>query len=122
VLGSAGAAFALSLLLATTLGTDLIPQLAQDRFEMTARLPPGTPLRDTDRLLSVVQGRFEGDPRIQALFGVSGTGTRLDANPTESGENIARMSVVLGRGYSRATEEALTEEIRAFMAQYPGWT
>ncbi|GIX37419.1 MAG: transporter [Silanimonas sp.] len=120
VLSSAGAAFALSLLLATTLGTDLIPQLAQDRFEMTARLPPGTPLRDTDRLLSVVQGRFESDSRIQALFGVSGTGTRLDANPTESGENIARMSVVLGRGYSRATEEALTEEIRAFMAQYPG--
>ncbi|MCE2944417.1 MAG: efflux RND transporter permease subunit [Lysobacteraceae bacterium] len=120
VLGSAGVAFLLSLGLATTLGTDLIPQLAQDRFEMTAKLPPGTPLKDTDSLVAAVQGQFEDDPRIQALFGVSGTGTRLDANPTESGENIARVSIVLGQGYSRGTEAAITEDFRGLMAQYPG--
>ena len=119
VLGSAGTAFLLSLALASTLGTDLIPQLAQDRFEMTAKLPPGTQLRDTDSLVAAVQGRFEDDPRIQALYGVSGTGTRLDANPTESGENIARISIVLGQGYSRATEADLTEDFRGLMAQYP---
>jgi HAE1 family hydrophobic/amphiphilic exporter-1 len=120
VLGSAGAAFLLSLGLATTLGTDLIPQLAQDRFDMTAKLPAGTPLQDTDRLVGAVQSAFEDDPRLQALFGVSGTGTRLDANPTESGENIARVSVVLGQGYSRATEASLTADLRDFMAGYPG--
>lgn len=120
VLGTAGTAFLLSLGLATTLGTDLIPQLAQDRFEMTATLPAGTQLADTDRLVSAVQGRFEEDPRIQALFGVSGTGTRLDANPTEAGENIARIAIVLGQGYSRETEAAITEDLRALMAQYPG--
>lgn len=120
VLGAAGTAFLLSLGLASTLGTDLIPQLAQDRFDMTAKLPAGTQLRDTDRLVAAVQGRFESDPRIQALFGVSGTGTRLDANPTESGENIARVSIVLGQGYSRDTESALTESFRELMAGYPG--
>ena len=119
VLGAAGAAFLLSLGMATTLGTDLIPQLAQDRFDMTAKLPAGTQLQDTDRLVAAVQGRFDGDDRIKALFGVSGTGTRLDANPTESGENIARVSIVLGQGYSRTTEAALTEELRGFMAGYP---
>lgn len=119
VLGSAGLAFVLSLGLATTLGTDLIPQLAQDRFDMTAKLPPGTQLADTDRMVAAVQSEFEDDPRLQALFGVSGTGTRLDANPTESGENIARISLVLGAGYSRATEAGLTEDLRGFMADYP---
>ena len=119
VLGTSGLAFLLSLGLATTLGTDLIPQLAQDRFDMTAKLPAGTQLRDTDRLVAAVQGQFEEDKRLQALFGVSGSGTRLDANPTESGENIARVSVVLGAGYSRATESALTEDLRGFMADYP---
>lgn len=119
VLGTSGIAFLLSLGLATTLGTDLIPQLAQDRFDMTAKLPPGTQLRDTDRLVAAVQGEFEDDPRLQALFGVSGAGTRLDANPTESGENIARVSIVLGQGYSRATEAALTDDLREFMAGYP---
>lgn len=120
VLGTAGTAFLLSLGIATTLGTDLIPQLAQDRFEMTATLPAGTQLADTDRLVSAVQGRFEDDPRIQALFGVSGIGTRLDASPTEAGENIARIAIVLGQGYSRDTEAAITEDLRALMAQYPG--
>jgi HAE1 family hydrophobic/amphiphilic exporter-1 len=119
VLGSAGVAFLLSLGMATTLGTDLIPQLAQDRFDMTAKLPAGTQLQDTDRLVAAVQGQFDGDDRIKALFGVSGTGTRLDANPTESGENIARVSIVLGQGYSRTTEAALTEDLRGFMAGYP---
>lgn len=119
VLGSAGTAFVLALGLASTLGTDLIPQLAQDRFEMTAALPAGTQLADTDRLVAAVQGRFEDDPRIQALFGVSGIGTRLDANPTEAGENIARVAIVLGQGYTRATEAAITEDLRALMAQYP---
>jgi len=120
VLGTSGIAFVLSLALASTLGTDLIPQLAQDRFEMTATLPAGTPLADTDRLVAAVQGRFEDDPRIQALFGVSGTGTRLDANPTEAGENVARVAIVLGQGYTRASEAAITEDLRALMAQYPG--
>jgi HAE1 family hydrophobic/amphiphilic exporter-1 len=119
VLGSAGAAFLLSLGMATTLGTDLIPQLAQDRFDMTAKLPAGTQLQDTDRLVAAVQGQFDDDDRIKALFGVSGTGTRLDANPTESGENIARVSIVLGQGYSRTTEAALTDDLRGFMAGYP---
>lgn len=119
VLGTAGIAFLLSLGMATTLGTDLIPQLAQDRFDMTAKLPAGTKLADTDRLVAAVQGQFEGDDRIKALFGVSGSGTRLDANPTESGENIARVSIVLGQGYNRTTEAALTDDLRGFMAGYP---
>ena len=119
VLGTAGIAFLLSLGMATTLGTDLIPQLAQDRFDMTAKLPAGTKLADTDRLVAAVQGQFEGDDRIKALFGVSGSGTRLDANPTESGENIARVSIVLGQGYNRTTEAALTDDLRGFMSGYP---
>ena len=119
VLGSATLAFLISLGFASTLGTDLIPQLAQDRFDMTAKLPAGTPLRDTDSLVSAVQSQFEDDERLQALFGVSGTGTRLDANPTEAGENIARISIVLGAGYSRATEASLTDDLREFMAGYP---
>jgi hydrophobic/amphiphilic exporter-1 (mainly G- bacteria), HAE1 family len=119
ILGSAAAAFALSLGIASTLGTDLIPQLAQDRFEMTAKLPPGTQLRETDALVRAVQQAHAGDQDIQALYGVSGTGTRLDANPTESGDNVAKLSVVLGEHYSKQTEAEVTERMRATMARYP---
>ena len=119
ILGGAATAFLLSLGIASTLGTDLIPQLAQDRFEMTAKLPPGTQLRETDALVRAVQQAHAGDQDIQALYGVSGTGTRLDANPTESGDNVAKLSVVLGDHYSKQTEAQVTERMRATMAGYP---
>ena len=119
VLVAAATAFVASLLLATTLGSDLIPQLAQDRFEMTAKLAPGTRLEETDQLVSAIQEKHKDDTDIQALYGVSGSGTRLDANPTESGENIAKLSVVLGKGYSRDSEAAITERLRKTMRDYP---
>ena len=119
ILGSATLAFMVAMAIGATLGTDLIPQLAQDRFEMTARLPPGTQLRETDALVRAVQQAHDGDKDIDALYGVSGTGTRLDANPTESGENVAKLSVVLGEHYSRETEAAVTERMRRTMARYP---
>ncbi len=111
VLAVAGAAFALSLLAVPLLGTDLIPQLAQDRFEMTVKLPPGTPLRDTDQVVRSLQQTHAGNPGIKALYGVSGSGTRLDASPTESGENIGKLTVVMADGGEKQ-ETALTEALR----------
>jgi HAE1 family hydrophobic/amphiphilic exporter-1 len=119
VLGFAGAAFIGTLALVPGLGTDLIPQLAQDRFEATARLSPGAQLRETDAIVRAVQQAHAGDEDIQALYGVSGTGTRLDANPTESGDNIAQLTVVLGGNYSRATEAAVIERMRGTLGQFP---
>ena len=116
VLGSAAVAFALTLLVVPMLGADLIPQLAQDRFEMTVKLPPGTPLRDTDALVRELQRQHAKDDGISVLYGVSGTGTRLDANPTESGENIGKLTVVMANGGSKKIEAAETERLRATMA------
>jgi len=120
VLVSAGAAFGLTLLLVPLLGADLIPQLAQDRFEMTVKLPPGTPLRDTDALVRELQQKHADEPGIDALYGVSGSGTRLDANPTESGENIGKLTVVMSDGGSEEVEAATTERLRETMTTHPG--
>ncbi|BDU16339.1 efflux RND transporter permease subunit [Lysobacter auxotrophicus] len=120
VLGSAAAAFALTLLAVPLLGADLIPQLAQDRFEMTVKLPPGTPLRDTDALVRELQLKHAKDDGIRALYGVSGSGTRLDANPTESGENIGKLTVVMANGGSKDVEARETEALRETMKDHPG--
>ncbi|MDH5833645.1 efflux RND transporter permease subunit [Luteimonas kalidii] len=116
VLGGAALAFALTLGTLPFLGVDLIPQLAQDRFEMTAKLPPGTPLSQTDALIRDVQRRHGEEEGVRLLYGVSGTGTRLDASPTESGENIGKLSVVMD---DTSREQALTERLRGTMAAYP---
>ncbi len=120
VLGIAAAAFALAMAIVPTLGTDLIPQLAQDRFEMTMRLPPGTPLRETDALMRRVQQAHADDDGVAVLFGVSGSGTRLDANPTDSGENIGRLSVVMEGGGSPEVESRLADALRASLRDEPG--
>lgn len=119
VLGFAAVAFALTLVTVPMLGADLIPQLAQDRFEMTVKLPPGTPLRETDRLVRELQAAHGKDEGIRTLYGVSGSGTRLDANPTESGENIGKLTVVMADGGSEEIEARETERLRATMQGYP---
>ncbi|MDI9239753.1 efflux RND transporter permease subunit [Lysobacter sp. LF1] len=120
VLGSAAVAFALTLLAVPLLGADLIPQLAQDRFEMTVKLPPGTPLRDTDALVRELQQAHGKDEGIRTLYGVSGSGTRLDANPTESGENIGKLTVVMADGGSKEMEASETERLRETMKSHAG--
>jgi HAE1 family hydrophobic/amphiphilic exporter-1 len=62
VLGTAAVAFAITLALVPTLGLDLIPQLAQGRFDMTVTLPPGTPLAETDQLVDKVATQHAKDP------------------------------------------------------------
>ncbi len=119
VVGLAAAAFVATLAAVPMLGADLIPQLAQDRFEMTVKLPPGTPLRETDAIVRRLQQAHEKDDGIRAMFGVSGSGTRLDANPTESGENIGKISIVMADGGSQEVEAAETEKLRESMKGVP---
>ncbi len=116
VLAIAALAFFATLAVVPLLGADLIPQLAQDRFEMTVKLPPGTPLRETDKVVQTLQGEHGKDENLTALYGVSGTGTRLDASPTESGENIAKLTAVMKNGGSAKVESDLTEKLRKSMA------
>jgi len=120
VLVLAASAFGLSLLAVPLLGTDLIPQLAQDRFEMTVKLPPGTPLRDTDRVVRELQQTHAKDAGIRALYGVSGSGTRLDASPTESGENIGKLSLVMTDSGDEKREAELVDGLRDSAKQYAG--
>ena len=119
ILASSFIAFVISIFVALGLGTDLIPQLAQDRFEMTAKLSPGTQLRETDSLVQKIQAIHGKDSDIEKLYGVTGSGTRLDANPTESGDNVAKLTVILGEKYTREAEAAITDRMRKTMSAYP---
>lgn len=120
VLAFAVASFVGTMMLLPTLGMDLIPQLAQGRFEMTVKLPPGTPLADSDALAKELQLKHAKDPNIESIYGVSGVGTRLDANPTESGENIARLLIALKPEAGEKGERAAMEALRKTMSMHPG--
>jgi len=116
ILGTAALAFAISIAVIPSLGMDLIPSLAQGRFETTIKLPPGTPLADTDALVAQIERQHARDPNIASIYGVAGTGTRLDATPTESGENIARLLVTLKAGSGDREEAEAMNALRASLA------
>ena len=120
VLSMAALAFVGTMALVPMLGADLIPQLAQDRFEMTVKLPAGTPLKQTDALVRELQLAHGNGEGVASLYGVSGSGTRLDASPTESGENIGKLTVVMEGGGNARAEADITERLRDTMGQHPG--
>src|SRR6056297_2901543 len=99
--------------------TELVPQLAQGRFEVTAELPPGTPLAETDRVMRRIQSAAEPIAEVDYVFGVAGSGNRIDANPTETGENISRMLVALNDA-SPAAEQRAMSQLRAAASGQPG--
>ncbi|MBX3703017.1 MAG: efflux RND transporter permease subunit [Steroidobacteraceae bacterium] len=110
-------AIALAVLLATAalvprLGSELIPQLSQGEFIADLRLAPGTPLEQTDRAMAAAQ-RFAMEPEGIALtYAVTGTGNRLDASPTDAGENTGRLSVTLEPGADAGDEARVVGELR----------
>jgi HAE1 family hydrophobic/amphiphilic exporter-1 len=107
----------LAVLLATAalvprLGSELIPQLSQGEFIADLRLAPGTPLEQTDNAMAAAQGYAMELPEIALSYAVTGTGNRLDASPTDAGENTGRLSVSLSPETSRDDESRVIDSLR----------
>lgn len=117
VLLSSAGLLALSLLVLTGIGSELIPQLQQGRFEVKLRLPPGTPIERTDSLVAAFQHHAAGIEGIETLYAVSGSGNRLDANPASAGENTGSVLVVL---QDDADESRVMAELREFTRNQAG--
>jgi len=114
------ATFVTTMLLVPKLGSELIPQLSQGEFSVKIRLPAGTPLSETDRMLQVVQKSTEGVENLEVSFSVAGTGNRLDASPVDAGENTGELSVKLSPGSTRLDEDRAMATMRAGLQQLPG--
>ena len=95
------------------LGQELIPQLSQGEFIADIRLAPGTPLEQTDRAMAAAQADAMQLDAIELSYAVTGTGNRLDASPTDAGENTGRLSVTLKPGTDPAEEQAAIDALRA---------
>jgi len=113
------ALFAGTMLMATNLGVELIPQLSQGEFRVEFRLSPGTPLEVTDRAIRGVQESTKDISGIKTVFAVAGTGNRMDANPEQGGENWGELNVVLEPGSERSDEERVMAEMRGQLQRVP---
>ncbi len=112
-LGASAALLVLAVMLLQGTGTELVPQLEQGRFNVMLEAAPGTPLEETDRIEGELQRMAAADDAVSYVYGVAGSGNRIDANPTESGENIARMLVVMSPGSSAGDQHRVIADLRS---------
>ena len=110
--GSLGGAWWLS----QDLGAELIPELEQGTIRVELRLPPGSPLNQTDETIAVIQDEALNTPGVESVYAVSGQGNRIDANPGESGENTGDIWIRLQNG---ADESAVLAKLREFVSRMP---
>ena len=120
ILGTALASLAVAIALVPRLGVELIPEFAQGRLQVDLKLPVGTPLARTDALVGGLYQHSETVEGIDHVFATAGTGARLDANPTESGENIGKLLLTLAPHTPRSAEPAIVEGLRAYTDALPG--
>jgi HAE1 family hydrophobic/amphiphilic exporter-1 len=120
VLVTAIVLFAGSILLIPKLGVELIPQLAQGEFLVEFRMPPGTPLEQTDAALLAAQRGLNMAPNVRRAFSAAGSGNRLDANPDQGGENWGELSVSMETGSVRADEARAMDAMRSDLERIPG--
>jgi len=87
---------------------------------VTLEATPGTPLETTDEVQGSLQTLASANPSVGLVYGVAGSGNRIDANPTESGENIARILIAMKPGSDTTAQDALIENLRSKTAQVAG--
>ncbi len=109
-----------SLALVQQIGVELIPQLSQGEFKVEFKLPPGTPIEQTDNALRSVQEATKNAQNVRSTFAVAGTGNRMDANPDQGGENWGELNVLLASGASSSTENNVMNSMRGSLQQIPG--
>jgi hypothetical protein len=110
----------ISIFMLNATGTELVPELAQGSFEVTVEAAPGTPLEATDRVQASLQQTAADNPAVELAYGVAGSGNRIDANPTESGENIARMLIAMKPGTEPGEQASLVEALRNQVRKFAG--
>lgn len=112
--------FAFSLWLVPKIGVELIPQMSQGELRVEFRLPPGTPLPQTDRAIRSVQEVARQASLINKTYSTAGTGNKMDVNPDEGGENWGEMNVVLTDGSGFDQEEDVIASLRQDLDLIPG--
>lgn len=109
-----------SLALVPRLGSELIPQMSQGEFLLDVRLAPGATLEQTDAVVARAEALALAQAEVAQSYAVSGTGNRLDAAPTDAGENTGRLAVTLQPGAARSDEENAIAELREGLQDIPG--
>jgi len=85
VLGGAGGLLVVSLAIVPFLGTEFVPSQDRNMILLKVKMPIGTALEETDRVVSIVEKLMSQQPEIEIISAQTGSSAEQDAGDTGSG-------------------------------------
>ncbi|HEX8914437.1 MAG TPA: efflux RND transporter permease subunit, partial [Humisphaera sp.] len=98
VVGAAAAVTVLSVLLASTFGTEFLPRFNEGTITVFVNAPPGTSLQESDRLATAVDKRLVEIPGVRAVVRRTG---RAERDTHAESPNRSEIEVSLNEGVKR---------------------
>jgi len=108
-----------ALVVIPSLGTQLVPDLAQGEFAFRIRLPEGTPIETTAQVVERIEAPLIGDPRFSRVFSVVGSLPSAASGQQQQGENLAQINFVLAEISDAAGERAAVDRVREVLSLFP---
>lgn len=106
-------------LLATKVGSELIPPLTQGEFGFEIRLPEGKPITATNELFRQVEEKVKAYPEIATVYSSIGGSNKNQFALNVVEEHVGQLYVVLKNKRDKAGELAVIERIRDLLRGYP---
>jgi len=119
VLTAAAAVFAASLMVIPSLGTDLVPDLAQGEFAFQLRLPEGTTLEATAELVDRIEAMLVDDSAFASIFSMVGSLPSTASGRLTLGENLAQINFRMNAEADADDEAAAVIRVREAIARFP---
>ena len=114
------ALFAGMVLLVPRLRTELIPQIHEGEFYFEVKMPEGTPLAATDRVIARMESAATSEPGVERVYAT--IGSRLAAGGVSvntRAEHLGQVNVVLRDRGDEAKEDELATRLRQRYAAIP---
>ena len=109
-----------SVTLLPRLGLELIPPLSQGEFFVEVNLPTGSRLENTDALLSDLSRFTNNLPEVDRTYSLAGTGSLVNASPSQGGDHWGRLNVVLKSTTTEAQQKQVINTMRDYLRQQAG--
>ncbi len=119
VVAATGLLVALAVAASFRLGAELIPPMTQGEFAFEIRLPEGTPLARTDRLLREVERQAAELDGVETVFSSAGGSNRNQFARQIEEEHVGQLHVVMEDRRDREAEFEVIERLRGRLSQYP---
>ncbi|MEW6996185.1 efflux RND transporter permease subunit [Colwelliaceae bacterium BS250] len=102
------------------LNVEVIPPLAQGEFFVEISHQPGTPLEKTDQTLTKLSLEAGKLTQVERTYTLAGTGSLMNASPSQGGDYWGRLNVVLKTGSSKDDETYVMQHLRQYLQTIPG--